>query len=94
MPNHGFPLGVERNLPDLIREHEFTYESGSLLVLYTDGLIESRHDIEQGEALLLEAAREALEEHAASPAKFIADRVLGEEPRYRDDVAVLTIFFE
>jgi serine phosphatase RsbU (regulator of sigma subunit) len=40
MPNHGFPLGVEIDLPDLIKEHEFTYESGSLLVLYTDGLIE------------------------------------------------------
>jgi phosphoserine phosphatase RsbU/P len=38
MPNHGFPLGVELNLPDLIREHEFIYESGTLLVLYTDGL--------------------------------------------------------
>ncbi|MDQ2664282.1 MAG: SpoIIE family protein phosphatase, partial [Candidatus Eremiobacteraeota bacterium] len=23
LPNHGFPLGVEVNLPDLIREHEF-----------------------------------------------------------------------
>lgn len=29
MPNHGFPLGVELNLPDLIREHEFSTSPGT-----------------------------------------------------------------
>jgi serine phosphatase RsbU (regulator of sigma subunit) len=52
MPNHGFPLGVQVNLPDLIREHSFVYEPGTLLVLYTDGLIESNHDADEGEAQL------------------------------------------
>jgi serine phosphatase RsbU (regulator of sigma subunit) len=94
MPNHGFPLGVEANLPDLIKEHEFTYESGSLLVLYTDGLIEYSHDAEEGETRLLRAATEAVTAKAQNPAKFIVDAVLQEEPRHPDDVAVLTIFFE
>jgi len=95
MPNHGFPLGVDLDLPDLIQEHEFTYESGSLLVLYTDGLIEYSHDIQDGEARLLRAARDAVTTHAQRPAKFIVEHVLKEEKsQHPDDVAVLTIFFE
>jgi len=94
LPNHGFALGVELNLPDLIREHSFTYEPGSLLVLYTDGTIESSHNMEEGEKRLLDASRDALVQDATSPAKFIVERVLREEPLYPDDVAVLTILFD
>ena len=94
MPNHGFPLGVEIDLPDLIKEHEFAYESGSLLVLYTDGLIEYSHDTQKGEARLLRAARGALVTKAQNPARFIVKNVLQEELQHPDDVAVLTIFFE
>jgi len=94
LPNHGFPLGVENNLPDLVREHEFVYEPGTLLVLYTDGLIESGHDVEAGEAALLVAARDAVTTSLHSPARFIVDHVLKDKPQYLDDVAVLTIFFE
>jgi serine phosphatase RsbU (regulator of sigma subunit) len=94
MPNHGFPLGVEINLPDLIREHEFIYESGTLLVLYTDGLIEYGHDIEEGEARLLRAARDAADLKVPNPAQSIVESVLQEEPQHPDDVAVMTIFFE
>jgi serine phosphatase RsbU (regulator of sigma subunit) len=92
-PNHGFPLGVEVNLPDLIREHSFVYEPGTLLVLYTDGLIESNHDADEGEAQLLKASRDAVETKAPNPARFIVENVLEESPKYLDDVAVLTIFF-
>jgi serine phosphatase RsbU (regulator of sigma subunit) len=93
MPNHGFPVGVEFNLPDLIKEHSFFYESGTLLVLYTDGLIESDHDADEGEAKLLKASRDAVETKALNPARFIVENVLAESPQYLDDVAVLTIFF-
>jgi serine phosphatase RsbU (regulator of sigma subunit) len=93
MPNHGFPLGVEINLPDLIKEHSFVYESGTLLVLYTDGLIESDHDADEGEAKLLKASHDAVETKALNPARFIVENVLAESPQYLDDVAVLTIFF-
>lgn len=94
LPNHGFPLGVELNLPDLIKEHEFIYEPGTLLVLYTDGLIEFNHNAEEGEARLLVAAREAVGTKAQKPARFIAEHVLQSEQHYPDDVAVLTISFE
>jgi serine phosphatase RsbU (regulator of sigma subunit) len=94
MPNHGFPLGVELNLPDLIREHEFIYESGTLLVLYTDGLIEFSHDVAEGQARLLRAARDAVNAKVEHPAKFIVESVLLEEPQHPDDVAVMTIFFK
>jgi serine phosphatase RsbU (regulator of sigma subunit) len=94
MPNHGFPLGVEINLPDLIREHEFIYESGTMLVLYTDGLVESSHDVGEGEVRLLSAARDAVNTKAQHPAAFIVESVLREEQVHPDDVAVLTIFFE
>jgi serine phosphatase RsbU (regulator of sigma subunit) len=94
MPNHGFPLGVELNLPDLIREHEFIYESGMLLVLYTDGLVEFSHDVEEGEAKLLRAAGDAVERRVLDPARFIVESVLQEESQHPDDVAVMTILFE
>jgi serine phosphatase RsbU (regulator of sigma subunit) len=93
MPNHGFPLGVEIDLPNLIREHSFVYLPGTLLVLYTDGLIESNHDAREGEAKLLEASRDAVETEAPNPARFIVENVLEKSPQYLDDVAVLTIFF-
>jgi serine phosphatase RsbU (regulator of sigma subunit) len=93
MPNHGFPLGVELNLPDLIREHDFQYESGTMLVLYTDGLIESSHNLDEGEIKLRRAARNAMETRSPHPARFIVESVLHDEVQ-PDDVAVLTIFFE
>jgi len=94
MPNHGFALGVEPDLPDLIREHELIYEPSSLFVLYTDGLIEFNHDTDEGQRRLLAAASEAVTSNAANPARFIVEQVLGREVGHPDDVAVLTIFFE
>jgi hypothetical protein len=62
--------------------------------LYTDGLIEFNHDVDDGGARLLSAAREAVESKSTRPAKFIVENVLQSEPQYPDDVAVMTIFFE
>jgi len=93
LPNHGFPLGVEEDMPPRIKTHEFTYEPGSMLLLYTDGLIEFSHDIFDGEARLLAAAAESMRRKAEHPAKFIADRILGDVPP-TDDVAVLTLSFQ
>ncbi len=94
MPNHGFPLGVALESPLPIPEHEFTYEAGQLLVLYTDGLTEYDHDVDAGEASVRRAAREAIESHALHPAKFILEHVLQAPPKHPDDVAVMTIFFQ
>jgi serine phosphatase RsbU (regulator of sigma subunit) len=93
LPNHGFALGVENVLPDLIHEHSFSSRPGDLLVLYTDGLIEFNHDMDDGEQRLLLAARDAVENEAVRPARFIVESVLQPNHRRADDVAVLTISF-
>ena len=62
---------------------------GSLLVLYTDGLIEATHDVVDGYARLRAAlARDAIV-HAAAPAALIRDIVVPDG--VRDDVAILTL---
>ena len=55
---HGVDAAVkmELHMPPRIRTHEFAYESGSMMVLYTDGLIEFDHDLLDGEDRLLVAA--------------------------------------
>ncbi len=59
------------------------------LVLYTDGLIESTRDLDEGEARLREALDRADVDRVANPAQFIEARVLRD--RARDDVAILTM---
>jgi serine phosphatase RsbU (regulator of sigma subunit) len=93
MPNHGFALGVEIDFPTLV-EHEFTYKSGDLFVLYTDGLTEFNHDVDEGEISLLRISREALDAKVRFPARFIVEQMLQTPAKYPDDVAVVTIFFE
>ncbi len=92
LPNHGFPLGVELPMPPRIRTHEFAYETGSTMFLYTDGLIEFDRDLAKGEKRLLAAAAEAVRSKAAQPARFVAGRVLGGVIP-TDDVAVLALSF-
>jgi serine phosphatase RsbU (regulator of sigma subunit) len=63
--------------------------AGSLLVLYTDGLIESTHDILEGEARLRSALVDAAVVHAKNPARMLHDLIL--VAGSRDDVAILTV---
>ncbi len=64
---------------------------GSLLTLYTDGLIEYDHDWEAGERRVLELLR-TIHPSAADPAAALLQAVFaGEAPP--DDVAILTISF-
>lgn len=64
---------------------------GSLLTLYTDGLIEYDHDWEAGERRVLELLR-TIHPAAADPASALLQAVFhGEAPP--DDVAILTISF-
>ena len=94
LPNHGFPLGVEEHMPPLIKTHEFSYESGSTMVLYTDGLIEFGHDNSEGRSSIDgRAVAEAARCKAEHPAKFIAKRVLG-DAHPDDDVALLIVSFQ
>ena len=82
----GTPLGL--------RDHQQSNRTrrlpaGSLLVLYTDGLIESTHDILDGEERLRKALLDPAVAAADNPAKMLHDVILTEGSR--DDVAILTI---
>jgi serine phosphatase RsbU (regulator of sigma subunit) len=63
--------------------------AGSLLALYTDGLIESTHDILEGERRLHAALLEPALAEAEDPAKMLHELILVDGSR--DDVAILTI---
>ncbi len=80
----GVPVAAERRTRTLVG-----IPPGSLIVLYTDGLIEATRDVIEGEARLRTAlARDAVM-HAQSPANLIRELVLRSAPR--DDVAILTL---
>lgn len=63
--------------------------AGSLMVLYTDGLVESTRDYIEGERRLHDALGNDAVLHSAMPAHLIRDIVLHEAAR--DDVAILTL---
>ncbi|MGB6985997.1 MAG: SpoIIE family protein phosphatase [Candidatus Aquilonibacter sp.] len=64
---------------------------GSLLTLYTDGLIEYNRDWEEGERRVLQVLR-SIHDRSADPAAALLQRIFdGEAPP--DDVAILTISF-
>lgn len=82
------PLGI--TIDTSFPEQTFMLPLGSLMALYTDGLVESAGDARYGEADLVNAVRGAQAGHAANPAEEIAQSLLGDAPP-SDDVAVLTI---
>jgi serine phosphatase RsbU (regulator of sigma subunit) len=83
----GLPLGFRG---DLAQETQVEpLPEGSLLVLYTDGLTESTHDVLEGEARLYAALRDRTVYGANDPAKMLHDMILTEGSR--DDVAILTM---
>jgi serine phosphatase RsbU (regulator of sigma subunit) len=64
---------------------------GSLLTLYTDGLIEHNRDWEEGERRVLDVLR-AIHDKSPDPAAALLQSIFyGEAPL--DDVAILTISF-
>jgi PAS domain S-box-containing protein len=84
----GLPLGVPIEIERKTR-HLVGVPAGSLLVLYTDGLVESTRDLIDGEARLRAALSHDAVLHSNSPASLIRDLVLhGDAP---DDVAILTL---
>ncbi|HTD36977.1 MAG TPA: SpoIIE family protein phosphatase [Candidatus Limnocylindrales bacterium] len=84
----GLPLGApiegERKTRQLLG-----IPAGSLIVLYTDGLIESTRDVIQGESVLRAALAHDAVLHTRSPATLIRDLVL--PGGALDDVAILTL---
>jgi PAS domain S-box-containing protein len=87
LSGHGPPLGMR--MDRLAENEQCALPDGSLLVLYTDGLIESTHNVLEGEARVREALLERSVYAADNPAKMLHDAVLTDGSR--DDVAILTI---
>jgi len=83
----GPPLGLRENVRGGGRLSFLPRDS--LLVLYTDGLIESTHDIEEGFERLYAALADPQVANASNPALAIYQSVLLEGSR--DDVAILTV---
>jgi serine phosphatase RsbU (regulator of sigma subunit)/PAS domain-containing protein len=83
----GAPLGVDFSTERA--EHVLTLPAASLLVLYSDGLIESTHDVIDGMHRLRDALLDPTIAQAGDPARALHDRVLVHGSR--DDVAILTI---
>ncbi len=90
LPIGGVPLGV---LPSReYRSHSIQTVPGATLVLYTDGAVEFARDPIEGERVLLEAVRLAVENGSPEPAGAIRDHIFGFREA-EDDVAILTIGF-
>jgi PAS domain S-box-containing protein len=84
----GSPLGLRgRNRP--VSAGLCTLPAGSLLALYTDGLVEATRDFEEGNRRLLEALRRDLAREPDSAAALAGAILSLGAPR--DDVAILTI---
>jgi anti-sigma regulatory factor (Ser/Thr protein kinase) len=85
--SRGLPLGL-RSDDDPPTQHA-ELPIGSMLVLYTDGLVESTRDLLDGERRLRRALSQASIADNASPARAIHDALLQEGAT--DDVAILTV---
>jgi CHASE3 domain sensor protein len=90
LPGSGPPLGATNE-----SSYQTFYEQGaidSVLVLYTDGLVEYAHNIVQGEERLLRVVNAMTAAPPANPARHIFDAVF-EETSPPDDVAILVASF-
>jgi PAS domain S-box-containing protein len=83
------PLGLISSTPRIATL--VSIPANSLLVLYTDGLIEATRDIFVGEERLRATVASQALMHSGDPARLIRDTVLHDG--VHDDVAVLTVAF-
>ncbi|BDE06865.1 hypothetical protein WPS_21410 [Vulcanimicrobium alpinum] len=81
------PLGLRR--PDEGAEQKVRIPPGSLLLLYTDGLVESTRDLLAGEARVRAALDDPAVRDVEHPARALHDAVLYDGSF--DDVAILTV---
>ncbi len=87
----GLPLGLSGSLAQRRTTYSTFIEPGALLLLFTDGLIESSRDALRDEALLAAALAETAVS-GRTTARELRDAVLGSEAAH-DDVAILLVEF-
>ena len=89
LAGHGLPLGLRDQSRG--ETHVASLEGAELLVLYTDGLIESTRDLMQGEAKLHDVLTREAVMFVKSPARMLCEACL--PSRVPDDTAVMTLQF-
>lgn len=88
IPAGGVPLGIDSGVER--SPWTISLPPGSLLLLYTDGLIEHSRDVLDGERILERAVTQIWSLRPADPAEAVRVAVLGDSPN-RDDVAILSL---
>jgi serine phosphatase RsbU (regulator of sigma subunit) len=90
LEHDGLPLGILQG----VRYTSFSAQAtaGALLVLYTDGVIEHKRDLIDGERRLLDAARSVVAQQASDPAASLR-RAIFADSAPEDDVAIMTVSF-
>ncbi|MGH7683255.1 MAG: ATP-binding SpoIIE family protein phosphatase, partial [Vulcanimicrobiaceae bacterium] len=91
LPVGDLPLGVDSDT--VPSSWTFSLQPGTLLLLYTDGLVEYSRDILAGEAALLAAVGDEFGALSSEPATNIVERVFGVATN-GDDVAAMTLYVE
>ena len=90
LEHDGIPLGIFHDVA--YTTFEAYAREGALLVLYTDGVIEHKRDLIEGEQRLLEAARFAAMEGSGDPASSLQRAIFADKLPV-DDVAIMTVTF-
>lgn len=83
------PLGAFWNVH--FELHELRCPPRSMLVLYTDGIVEASRDVVEGERMLQAVLSSEAVLHAANPAEFVERAIAGQTPR--DDIAIMVVNF-
>ena len=86
LPAGAPPLGLLDNPPQL---HRMSLPKHALLLLYTDGVIESTRDLYEGERRIRAVLNTDAVLRVNNPAEFVRELVLHEGAR--DDIAILTL---
>jgi serine/threonine-protein kinase RsbW len=88
LPGGGIPLGVTDSID--AESWTFTLVPGSLLLFYTDGIVEYDRRIDVGEKHLQDVARWVLGHDPDRPASLVTDTIFAGRTN-EDDVAVLSV---
>lgn len=83
------PLGAFRDVQ--LESHTVLCPENSMLVLYTDGIIEVSRDVLEGEEMLDRVLASEAVLHVVNPAEFIERAIAEQAPR--DDIAILVVNF-
>lgn len=83
------PLGAFNNAE--FECYSTVLAEGSMLIMYTDGIIENTHDVIAGTEMLEKLIASTALMHSRSPAEFIERTIADAAPR--DDIAIMVVTF-